>query len=279
MKQLLLCADDYGLSSGIDSAILALAAARRLTHCSCIVNTPGWPAAAAALAGSGLHSGWHLNLTEGRPLSPTLAALWPQLPALPRLIMLAHLRRLPLAALRDELQRQLAAFEQARGAPPTHLDGHQHVHHLPQIRALVLELLATRPGLSVRHTGRVVGPGFALKRALIAGTGGRSFGQRLLALGRAQNRCLAGVYDFNTLDYRRLMQGWLAALPAEGGLIFCHPGTGGVASAADAIAAARARELAYLGGPAFVDDLAAAGVALAHEGPAAVDGEGQQRRH
>ncbi len=262
-RTLALCADDYGLAPAIDHGILGLLAAGRLSALSCLVNGAAWPAAArplralpaAARAGVGLH----LNLTEGRPLTAALAARWPVLPPLPRLIALAHLRRLPLAAIRAEWQAQLAAFEQASGQPPAHLDGHQHVHHLPQLRGLLLELLALRPGATARHTGRVLGPGYAVKRQLIAGTGGRVLGRRLQALGRAQNTALLGVYDFRGEGYRGLMQGWLAKLPARGALIFCHPGEGG---AGDAIAPARARELAYLGSSAFADDLATAGVAI-----------------
>jgi predicted glycoside hydrolase/deacetylase ChbG (UPF0249 family) len=261
MKSLTLCADDFGLAPASDRVMLQLAERGRLGTVSCIVNTPGWAAAATALAGSGLACGLHLNLTEGRPLSPALAAVWPVLPALPRLIVQAHLRQLPRAALRDELRAQLDAFEQHRGQAPGHIDGHQHVHHLPVVRELLLDLLADRPGVLVRNTGSVRGPGFALKRALIAATGGRTLGRRLAALRAQQNGPLFGVYDFGgSPGYRTLMQRWLAALPERGALLFCHPGA---ASAGDAISQARAREAAYFGSEAFTDDLAAAGVRLA----------------
>lgn len=256
MKRLALCADDYGLNAGISRGILRLATKRRLTDTSCLVNGPAWRAYAGELAGSGLRAGLHLNLTEGEPLSRELRAQWPVLPPLPRLIALAHLRRLPLAALRAEWRAQLGAFEQATGRPPTHLDGHQHVHHLPQLRDLLGELLAARPLATARHTGHVAGPGFAVKRRLIEATGGRTLGRRLEASGRAQNRCLIGVYDFVPGRYRRWMAGWLAAAPAEGTLLFCHPGEPGD----DAIDAARRDELAWFDGASFDDDLAAAGV-------------------
>jgi predicted glycoside hydrolase/deacetylase ChbG (UPF0249 family) len=261
MKSLALCADDFGLSPAIDRGILALAAQRRLTDVSCIVNAPCWSADARALLATGVRCGLHFNLTEGRPLSPQLSAHWPQLPTLPRLIVLAHLRRLPLAALRDELARQWAAFESAAGQAPTHIDGHQHVHHLPGVRTLVLDLLVRRPLLMARHTGRVRGAGAGIKGWLIAATGGAALGRRLEQRLQAQNSQLLGVYDFVDPDYRRLMQQWLAALPSQGGLVMCHPAANG-AAAGDAIAAARLREWAYLDSAAFIADLAAAGVRL-----------------
>ncbi|MDE2393972.1 MAG: ChbG/HpnK family deacetylase [Burkholderiales bacterium] len=268
-KTFALCADDYGLAPAIDRAIAELAARARLSDVSCIVNA----GAHAGAAPAGVRLGLHLNLTEGRPLAPELARLWPELPPLPRLITLAHARRLPLDALRAEMRAQFSAFEQGFGRGPAHVDGHQHVHHLPQIRQLLLECLEHRPAVLVRHTGAVLGPGFAVKRRLIENTGGRGLGRRLVALGRAQNRCLLGVYDFAETDYRGLMRGWLASMPARGALVFCHPGEAG---AGDAIATARVRERAYLASAEFEADLREAGAGLLRESPVAVDGEGRE---
>ena len=265
-KTLALCADDYGQSAAVNAGVLRLCEARRLTAVSCLANGPAWRTGAAALVRLGDPSagapglGLHFNLTEGEPLSPALRRVWPRLPSLPSLIALAHLGRLPLDAVGEELNAQLQAFEQATGRAPSHLDGHQHVHHLPGVRGQVLALLPHRPGLRVRDTGRVRGAGHALKRLLIEGTGGRALSAALRACTRQANTELRGVYDFRRADYRGLMQRWLADLPAEGALIFCHPGE---AAPGDAIAAARVRELVYLGSPAFAEDLAAAGASLA----------------
>jgi predicted glycoside hydrolase/deacetylase ChbG (UPF0249 family) len=272
-KALALCADDYGLSPAIDRGILQLAQAWRLTDVSCLVNGPRWPQAARELAALAVvrqgrvRTGLHFNLTEGRPLSPELASVWPQFPQLETLIVDAHLRRLPEAALRAELQAQMQAFEQGRGKAPSHVDGHQHVHHLPQVREALLALLAPRADIRVRHTGRVRGPGYTVKRLLIEGTGGRTLGRQLVALHRQANTQLYGVYDFVQPDYRRLMQSWLADLPEEGSLVFCHPGDAVAAKEAadtpsDPIAAARGRELAYLASGDFKADLDAAQVRL-----------------
>ena len=58
-------------------------------------------------------------------------------------------------------------------------------------------------------------------------------------------------------------RGWLARVPAEGALLFCHPGEAAPGDAPDVIGAARQRELAYLAGDGFARDLAEAGVVLA----------------
>ena len=273
-RPLLLCADDYGQSSGVDGAIAELVQAGRLNAFSVLGNAPAWPRDAALARGlrPRAQAGLHLNLTEGQPLSPALARLWPQLPPLPRLIVAAHTGRLPLAALRDELAAQWQAVADGLGAAPDFIDGHQHVHHLPGVRRLLLDWLAAHP-VPVRSTARLGGPGFGLKRLLIAGTGGWPLGRALRRQQRPHNALLLGAYDFVATDYRALMRGWLAQVPAEGALLFCHPGrpTADADAAAgrpsdappDAIAAARVRELAYLASDDGPRDLAQAGVVLA----------------
>ncbi len=265
------CADDVGLVDGVAETVAALAADGRLSSASCITTTAAWAAEGRALSTTldpapRLELGLHFNLSEGRPLSPDLAGLWPTLPTLPRLIALAHLARLPRAALASELQAQRDAFTGAVGRPPAFIDGHQHVHHLPGIRDLVLQALdgerAGAPQTAVRNTGHVVGPGHGFKRMLIERTGGRAL-QRLLEANHVRhNVALLGVYDFRDADYRCLVRGWLGAAPPSGGLVFCHPNQG-KATGDDAIAAARRREADYLASAAFTDDLAEAGFSVA----------------
>lgn len=196
------------------------------------------------------------------------------MPGLRGLIAAAHLGRLPLHEIACEWQAQWQRFVDATGAAARFVDGHQHVHHLPGIRELILAHLATlRSAVAVRNTGRTVGPGAAIKRQLIESTGGRRL-ERLLRQARVEhNGALLGVYGFNDPDYRGRMLRWLAAAPATGGLLLCHPAamadstldTGASdPGAPDAIAPARLREAAYLGSSNFADDLASAGITLGH---------------
>ena len=57
------------------------------------------------------------------------------------------------------------------------------------------------------------------------------------------------------------MRRWLADRP-DGALLFCHPGAAEGLDRADAIASARAPELAYLASEGFAADLRASGVVL-----------------
>ena len=264
-RVLAVCADDFGLAPGISAGIARLARAQRLSAIACITNSAHWKASAEQLKDlpDSVDIGLHLNFTEGRPMSARLARRWPVMPALPRLIVQAHLRLLPISQVRNEVHAQLAAFNRALGRPPAFIDGHQHVHHLPGLRRIILDMVEhVQPIPAVRSTGRLLGPGAGFKRSVIERTGGRALAAELVQRVIPHNRTLLGAYDFVEPDYAALMRGWLAALPPEGGLLFCHPGEHRDGDPPDGIRAARERELAYLGSAAFDADLAAANVRL-----------------
>jgi predicted glycoside hydrolase/deacetylase ChbG (UPF0249 family) len=264
------CADDFGLAPSISKGIAHLARRRRLTAISCITNGPDWVADAALLEElpDTVDVGLHLNFTQGAPLSARLRRRWPRLPGLPRLMALAHLGLLPVSEIRVEVHAQLAAFNRGRGQPPAFVDGHQHIHHLPGLRGMILDMIEhVQPLPAVRSTGQVLGPGYGVKRWLIEATGGRALARELKHRVLAHNGVLLGAYDFAQSDYRSLMLRWLQRLPAQGGLLFCHPAHGDAPAADDPIAAAREREWSYLDSDAFVEDLAAADVALGNLWP------------
>lgn len=264
-RVLTLCADDFGLATGISMGIAQLARARRLNAVSCIVTTECWPTDVIMLRSLAdeVELGLHFNLTDGVPLSRSLARLWPRLPSARRLLALAHLRLLPLAALRAEFHAQIAAFIDATGRAPRFVDGHEHVHHLPGLRDIVLDATEhLQPLPAMRSTARVLGPAHDVRRWLIERSGGRGLGRELRARHLPHNAALLGVYDFRQPDYGALMRRWLALLPPQGGLLFCHPGEPSSLGSADPIAEARERELDYLDSDAFLRDLTAAGVVL-----------------
>ena len=265
LRTLALCADDFGLSPGICAAIVRLAQGQRLNAISCMTNSAYWEASAPSLSDlpASVDVGLHLNLTEGRPLSRPLEAIWPRLPQLRRLILQSYLGQLPMPELRVELQAQLEAFRNATGADPAYIDGHQHIHHLPGLRDIVLDMAdRMQPRAAVRNTAHLPGSTFALKRWLIRNTGGRQLTREIDRRGLSHNAVLLGAYDFRQTNYRTLMQGWLKLVPEAGALLFCHPGYAAGEGIADGIIAAREREFAYLGSDAFPGDIALAKVQL-----------------
>jgi len=132
-----------------------------LSRTSVVVNGAGWEHAVAALqCRPHLSVGLHLNLFEGKPLSPTrdvdllvdnrgrfcrrFAALWARGVTGRRA---ARLR----AQLRVEMQRQIERFLTAFGdRGPLSIDGHVHFHLLPPVFGELLSLCAEYPIGTIR---------------------------------------------------------------------------------------------------------------------------------
>lgn len=269
------CADDYGLAPGVNEAIAGLIAAGRLSATSCMVGLPDWRPGVgrlrAALAVSPADVGLHLTLTDQRPLSraPRLAP-GGRLPALGPLLARGLARQLPGDAVRDEIRAQLDAFEDAWGAPPDYVDGHQHMHLLPTVReALVEEIVRRYPAGSVyardcrERPVTVVRRGVAIPKALFLTWLGGGFARLARQAGIPMNVGFAGLHDFSgRVPFRTLMQAFLRQ-PGPRPLIHVHPGrVDAVLCERDGLTAPREAELAYLASGDFPEDLAAARVAV-----------------
>src|SRR5256714_10979231 len=138
MRRIWLCADDYGIAPGVDAAIRDLIGRGRLNATSVMVVAPSFtPAEADALTNVGkVAIGLHLTLTA--PFKPRTADFRPLAQAvfhpLQATLRRAMLRRLDRAALRREVEAQIAAFAEAFGRPPDFIDGPQHLHLFTQVR-------------------------------------------------------------------------------------------------------------------------------------------------
>ena len=249
-RRIALCVDDFGLHEGVNTAVFRLAEAGRVNAVSCMVGAPAWSAAAAQLAALPrllTELGLHLDFTQ-----------WPirQLPyRLPHLIAAAYARRLPDAALRDEIEVQLDVFEQQAGRAPDYVDGHQHVHQLPRVREALLQALAHRyPGRLPWLRSTRTGARRAVKPRIIEALGAAGL-SRAGRLHRFSGRLL-GVHDFQAdpARYHQLLDGWLAQAH-DGDLLMCHPAAPDAArtpaAAADPLLSSRASEFAVLSGADF----------------------------
>ncbi|MBL8569237.1 MAG: ChbG/HpnK family deacetylase [Phreatobacter sp.] len=265
MKRLILCADDYALAPGVSRAIRELVAAGRLNATSVMTPGPDLAAEAEALlaaAPPGFQIGLHVTLTGGlTPLAaPDLPAFWPSIAPL---MAAAFLRRLDRAAVAAEIGAQFGAFRSALGRAPDFVDGHQHAHLLPGIRDLVLDAAKRHaPYAWVRQCRGPHGAGQGLKGRIIAGLSG-GLARAAAARGIATNPAFSGAYDFARAGtFPAIFRGFLPALP-DGSLVMVHPGHVDAAlKRVDPVHEPRERELAYLAGDAFPQDLAAAGFSL-----------------
>jgi predicted glycoside hydrolase/deacetylase ChbG (UPF0249 family) len=138
--RLIVNADDFGLTRGINRAILELHLAGALTSATLMANGPAFDdAAAIAVAHPSLGVGCHIVLTDGTPLShpqdiPSLLGADGKSfrPSLPDFV---------LAVLRGKVSEDEIAIEalaqvqrlQRAGIDVTHLDTHKHAHIFPGV--------------------------------------------------------------------------------------------------------------------------------------------------
>jgi len=166
-RRLIINADDFGLSVGVNRAILEAHAAGTVSSASLLVNAPGFEdAARAAQATPALGVGLHFNLTMGAPASAATAV--PSLcdPRTGRFYSLSGLIARALTGRLDggevalECTAQIARARAAGVGGLTHLDGHQHAHVLPGIWGPVVAA-STRAGIDVMRLGLEPAAGLA----------------------------------------------------------------------------------------------------------------------
>jgi predicted glycoside hydrolase/deacetylase ChbG (UPF0249 family) len=276
-----LCADDYGISGAVDTAIRDLVVRGRLNATSVMVVSPSFSRSEAAAlialnAATPLNSvaprvaiGLHLTLTAPfRPLSPRFAPL-PGGAFPPLATMLRHtvMRRLERDALVAEIASQLQTFRATFGRAPDFVDGHQHVHVFPQIGEALLDVVqASAPDAWVRQCGRVVplAARFGDAKGLLLDVLSHRFRRRAAALGVRTNSAFAGTYHFDdAADFATLFPRFLPGL-RDGSVVMCHPGfVDAELRRLDTLTTLREKEYAFLAGDEFPAVLAAQGVALA----------------
>lgn len=127
-RYLIVNADDFGLTSGINRGIIEAHEHGIVTSASLMVRYPSAQQAAAyARARPRLSVGLHFEVAEWRYRGGEWYAAYEVVPAG------------DATQLRAELDRQLAAFVRLLGREPTHLDSHQHVHQSEPARSIMLE--------------------------------------------------------------------------------------------------------------------------------------------
>jgi predicted glycoside hydrolase/deacetylase ChbG (UPF0249 family) len=273
-RRIWLCADDYGISPGVNRAIRDLIARGRLNATSVMTVGPAIGrddvAALRAVAGDSPRCAIGLHVTLTAPFRPLTMHFRPLdggmfLP-FPVLLRAGLMRRLDSEIVRAEVAVQLAAFADMFGRAPDFVDGHQHAQLYPQVRdGFLAAVKDAAPSAWVRQGGRNarLAERLTAPKALLLDLLSSQFRRRAGASGIGFNPAFAGAYDFTkTADFGALMDGFLNGLP-EHGLVMCHPGfVDDVLRALDPLTTQREHEHAYLAGEHFPGLLAERNVRL-----------------
>ena len=244
MKRLIVNADDFGLTESINSGIIDAHRDGIVTSASLLANGPAFDKAVA----SGrqffrLSVGVHLNISAGTPLSPatdirTIVNGRGELYLKPVPLWLGILKRqINLDHIYTECRAQITKIVEA-GIQPTHLDGHLHVHVLPQLSRIVIslahefripcvrcpaeDLAATLPLLW--KSGR--GGSAALRRSAISyavTSSALRLKEKLRIAGLVCPGAFLGLAHTGFLDTQAL-SALLALVPNGTTELMCHPG-------------------------------------------------------
>lgn len=273
-RHIWLCADDYGISPGVNRGIRDLIAQGRLNATSVMTVGPAIgrdevSALTAAVASRpGCAIGLHATLTA--PFRPLTMHFKPvdggQFLAFPKLLRAGLLRRLDPEIIHAELMVQFASFRELFGRAPDFVDGHQHAHLFPQARDAFLAAVAdAAPNAWVRQCGRVQPwmQRLGAPKAVVLDWLSAQFRSRAARAGIAFNPGFAGAYDFSRQpDFGALMATFLDGLP-ENGVVMCHPGfVDETLVGLDPLTTQREREYAFLAGEHLPPLLAANKVTL-----------------
>lgn len=221
MKKLIVNADDFGLTAGVNRAVIDCHRAGVVTSATLMVGARAAADAAALFKDNpDLGVGLHVNLTSGEPLLPpqkvsSLVSGDGRFPG----VSAAMIRLTAGLARGAEIEAEIEAqIERCRelGIEPTHVDSHHHVHAHPRVRA-ILSWVCRRAGIKKARGYRmkVSSPkSLAVRLAAAVPVGG----EPLQTPGR-----FSGIEEMGSRDMAAALRRELAS--TRGSLEFmCHPG-------------------------------------------------------
>ena len=190
IRSLIVNADDFGLSTGVNEAVIMTHVRGIVTSASLMVRQPaGADAAARCREHRDLSVGLHLDMGEWSYRATTWVPVYEVVPVNDP------------AAVAGEAKRQLERFRRLMGCDPTHIDSHQHVHRREPVRS-VAAALAHELDVPLRH-----------------------FTPEIRYCGRFYGQTAEGlpIADASTAE---TLIAIVESLPSGTSELACHPGTG-----------------------------------------------------
>jgi hopanoid biosynthesis associated protein HpnK len=239
LPRLIINADDFGLTTGVNRAIADAGRSGGLTSATIMANARAFPETVAIAKNlPGLGTGCHVVLIDGEPLTGNLPSLAPS-----HGLFRSSLKDFAHAAWQgkiaeDEVQREVEAQVrkiQSTGVAVTHVDSHKHTHMFPSILRPMLRaaracgVRAVRNPFEPRRTwpaGLVATtPGLWLRSAGVAAFGffGPVFRKAIQEEGMVTTDGTVGIAATGMLDQKVLLA-ILRALPEGIWELVCHPG-------------------------------------------------------
>src|SRR5258706_11481589 len=249
VRQLIVNADDFGLTAGVNRAIIETHTGGVVSSATLMANGAAFDdAVTAARSAPNLSVGCHVVLADGAPVSPpeevdTLLAIRSAEPDKFYSSLSAFAARAMFGGFdRDQLVAEVTAQIrkiQSTGLQVTHVDTHKHAHIFPEILGALLRaaricgVRAIRnPFVPVKamHARQFKGKRELWKRygqVRMLHTFSGQFLQRIKRAGLLTPDGVVGVIETGSLEssgYSSLLRQTLASLPEGTWELACHPG-------------------------------------------------------
>jgi predicted glycoside hydrolase/deacetylase ChbG (UPF0249 family) len=244
VRRLIVNADDFGLTAGVNRAIMEAHRHGIVTSATLMANSRAFAEAAqlARSAGGRLSVGCHIVLLDGEPVLPP--------DKVPTLLQRANHGRLrdslndfAIASLRRKLQSDEIEAEamaqidriQRSGIEPSHFDTHKHAHMFPAVLRPLLRAAASRGVRAVRNPFGQVWPvplsSLVVSRRLWTRVAqlnalrnlGRKFKETVASYGVGTTDGSLGVAATGILDLK-LFAAMIENMPEGTWEFVCHPG-------------------------------------------------------
>jgi hopanoid biosynthesis associated protein HpnK len=239
VRRLIVNADDFGLTSGVNRAILEGNQSGIITSATLMANAQASEAAIdLAKAQPSLKTGCHVVLIDGVPLTANLPSLTNDSRR-----FRTSLKQFAIAAVRkqiavEEIQREVEAQIrqiQSRGITVTHVDSHKHTHMFPHV---LRPLLRAAEACGVRAVRNPFEPTHSWPTGMVLSTPGiwlrsvgvmafqmfaSAFRRALNEEGMVSTDGTVGIAVTGLLDQHKLLR-ILEALPEGTWELVCHPG-------------------------------------------------------
>jgi len=239
---LIVNADDFGLTPGVNRSIAELHRARALSSATLMATGAFFDdAVAAAQANPQLEVGCHILLVDGTPALPPseIPTLCPNgqsfRPTLSAFVRDLFTFRIRAAEIEAEATAQIRRLQSA-GLRVSHIDTHKHTHLFSGIQR---PLLAAAQACQVPAIRNPFEPAWALRATKGSGrlrrlavtvlkSQHRAFQRLVRASSLATTSGAIGVLSTGTLDVSETLRSLLAALPPDmpdaTWELVCHPG-------------------------------------------------------
>jgi len=238
-KEIIICADDFGISPGVSKGVLKLVEANKISATSVMVCFEDWKQEAKPLINlkNQIDIGLHFTLTGAVPLSspkeiPSLVTANGELASLGQFIKKCFLRNINSEDVKKEFNEQFDSFVEFFGFTPHFVDGHHNVHQYPVVNKALIETFKEKldgHNFYARNTSVPLNKAFRqggnFLKIFPISLWGTPYKNLLETSNINTNSSFMGIYDWKRPElFGKNFKRFLQASSNKNGIIMTHPG-------------------------------------------------------